>query len=198
MPYLHWETSSKQNDMEFFCSVTYLTELFTDPIDILSVLKSLKSYDTNLLRLLLEAYDEEKDLKSLDELTPAKIDKLKASTPEKKAKSDSSYIIKALKWALSKLENDREKKLMSAYLKDGHPLHVRRTLDQSYYYMLESTRLRDKDQVVWRYAKKIEIEKPAVMMVDQLWLWTLGGKYTFLPLFRSTGSARLLMNLGAT
>jgi hypothetical protein len=42
--------------------------------------------------------------------------------------------------------------------------------------MLESTRLRDKDQVVWRYTKKIEIEQPAVMMVDQLWLWTLGGK----------------------
>jgi hypothetical protein len=88
----------------------------------------------------------------------------------------SDNIINALKWAISALENNREKQLMSAYLKDDHPLHARRTLDQSYYYMLESTRLRDKDQVVWRYTKKIEIEQPAVMMVDQLWLWTLGGK----------------------
>jgi len=163
--------------MELFCSAMYLTDLFSNNATIESVLEGLKPYDTNLLRLLLQAYDEKKDLSMLDELTPKKIEKLRKLEPEKKAKSDTSYIINALEWAVSLLENDREKELMSTYLKDGHPLHARRTLDQSYYYMLESTRVRDKDQVVWRYANDImEIKQPAVMMVDQLWLWTLGGK----------------------
>ena len=84
MPYLYWETSSKQNDMELFCSVMYLIDLFGGPVDIANALKSLKSYDINLLRLLLEAYDEKKDLKFLDELTPEKIEKLKALAQRRK------------------------------------------------------------------------------------------------------------------
>lgn len=51
--------------------------------------------------------------------------------------------------------------------------NVHRTLDQYYYHMLESTRDRDADQVVSRWAlnvKKMQIHN--ILMVDQLWLWT--------------------------
>ncbi|KAL2429321.1 hypothetical protein ABEF95_001565 [Exophiala dermatitidis] len=74
----------------------------------------------------------------------------------------------------------------------GRPLHIRRTLDQSHYLMLEDTRKRDRDQVVLRRQQGREGSKngPAsdspeaeaddlkdqhpMVMVDQLWLWIVG------------------------
>jgi Mg2+ and Co2+ transporter CorA len=57
-------------------------------------------------------------------------------------------------------------------------LHVRRTLDQSFYHNID-TESRDQDQVVYRYQLKgtsideSEID-PKIVMVDQLWMWVLG------------------------
>jgi hypothetical protein len=65
------------------------------------------------------------------------------------------------------LERDKEIALADAYAEDTHPVHLRRTLDQSYYYMLDNTRSRDRDQVVSRYGRKLKRE-PVMMMVDQL------------------------------
>ena len=50
-----------------------------------------------------------------------------------------------------------------------------RTLDQSYYYMLESTEDRDKSQVVARLAQNAKQEDWNLVMVDQLWAWVLPG-----------------------
>ncbi|KAK2002584.1 hypothetical protein LX36DRAFT_626672 [Colletotrichum falcatum] len=44
----------------------------------------------------------------------------------------------------------RDQRLLEKYLHHDPPLHPRRTLDQSYYWTLKSTRLRDRDQVVYR------------------------------------------------
>jgi hypothetical protein len=59
-------------------------------------------------------------------------------------------------------------------------MHMRRTLDQFYYPMLQDTELRDGDQVVEKYYKKIDAKKRGgiqrdykILMVDQLWLWVL-------------------------
>ncbi|EYB22104.1 hypothetical protein FG05_09117 [Fusarium graminearum] len=59
-----------------------------------------------------------------------------------------------------------------------HQPHVRRTLDQYYYHDLESTRERDRDQVLSRSAcqKHLPAESKVLAMVDQLWLWVLAGK----------------------
>lgn len=51
-------------------------------------------------------------------------------------------------------------------------LHIRRTLDQSYFLNLKDTSQRDKDQVVYR-ATKWQGNLARVVMVDQLWLWIL-------------------------
>ena len=108
-----------------------------------------------------------------------------------------------------------EKSLINGYLYDAGiakalksnkgflgPLHVRRTLDQSHYFMLEDTTDRDQDQVVLRGARSSTksltpnapgLEKHAsptkgiaseplysdkeehpMVMVDQLWLWVIG------------------------
>lgn len=57
-------------------------------------------------------------------------------------------------------------------------LHVRRTLDQSFYHNID-TRSRDDDQVVYRYQTKGRDPEdascdPKIVMVDQLWMWILG------------------------
>jgi Mg2+ and Co2+ transporter CorA len=57
-------------------------------------------------------------------------------------------------------------------------LHVRRTLDQSFYHNIDTTS-RDEDQVVYRYQLKGKDHKndevdPKIVMVDQLWMWILG------------------------
>lgn len=66
--------------------------------------------------------------------------------------------------------------LIYAYINQLHP---RRTLDQFLYHGIDTTQ-RDNDQVVWRYCKKHRFE-PKVFMVDQLWLWILGGGKQALP-----------------
>lgn len=55
-------------------------------------------------------------------------------------------------------------------------LHVRRTLDQSFYHNID-TQYRDQDQVVFRYQTKdhpSEEDDPKLVMVDQMWMWVLG------------------------
>lgn len=67
---------------------------------------------------------------------------------------------------------EEEKAMINAYLYNPPALHVRRTLDQYYYHMLESTHDRDIDQVVSRWAHNV-VQQPRhnILMVDQLWLW---------------------------
>jgi hypothetical protein len=49
--------------------------------------------------------------------------------------------------------NYRDKKLLQKYLHNDPPLHPRRTLDQAYYWTLNTTKNRDRDQVVYRGTK---------------------------------------------
>lgn len=89
----------------------------------------------------------------------------------------------------------QEQELLKCYLHNDPPFHPRRTLDQSYYWTLKTTKKRDRDQVVYRgtaprkefihrgvHCKSgcgqclDDIRKvPRVVMVDQLWLWILDG-----------------------
>ncbi|KAI0024073.1 hypothetical protein F4780DRAFT_769011 [Xylariomycetidae sp. FL0641] len=48
------------------------------------------------------------------------------------------------------MTNYRDKKILRSYLHREPPLHPRRTLDQAYHWTLNSTRKRDRDQVVYR------------------------------------------------
>jgi len=83
--------------------------------------------------------------------------------------SENGTIVTASGW-LSK----EEETLVQAYLHHDPPLHIRRTLDQYYYYMLEDTRLRDADQVVTRWARdRLHKKHHNILMVDQLWLWVI-------------------------
>ena len=62
--------------------------------------------------------------------------------------------------------------LVNAYLRHEPSLHIRRTLDQYYYFMLDDTRARDSDQVVYRWeTTHKKAARPMIIMVNQLWLW---------------------------
>jgi hypothetical protein len=89
----------------------------------------------------------------------------------------------------------QEQELLKEYLHHDPPFHPRRTLDQSYYWTLKTTKKRDRDQVVYRGTapkrddrhEGVHLESgceqcladirkvPRVIMVDQLWLWILNG-----------------------
>jgi hypothetical protein len=97
------------------------------------------------------------------------------------------------------MECYQEEQLLKEFLHSNPPYHPRRTLDQSYYWTLQSTKKRDRDQVIYRGTapKKDVMHKfhcktekddppcrqcyddirkvPRVIMVDQLWLWILDG-----------------------
>ena len=48
------------------------------------------------------------------------------------------------------MANYRDRMFIQKYLHKDPPLHPRRTLDQAYYWTLKTTKLRDRDQVVYR------------------------------------------------
>ena len=48
------------------------------------------------------------------------------------------------------MENHRDTELIETYLYKNPPLHPRRTLDQAYYCSIRNTKVRDRDQVVYR------------------------------------------------
>ncbi len=74
------------------------------------------------------------------------------------------------------MDYEADERLLRENLHRDPPLHIRRTLDQSYFLTLENTAIRDKDQVVWRETRagrSFHARNTRVVMVDQLWLWIL-------------------------
>lgn len=67
-------------------------------------------------------------------------------------------------------------RLMTDQLFGDRPLHLRRTLDQFYYFSASNTAARDRDQVVSKFGpERANVGSRPLLMVDQLWLWVLGG-----------------------
>ncbi|KAF2108367.1 hypothetical protein BDV96DRAFT_264521 [Lophiotrema nucula] len=68
--------------------------------------------------------------------------------------------------------DEEEKCVIDTYLNNPPALHIRKTLDQYFYHMLESTSERDQDQVVSRWARRVRKQMTHnILMVDQLWIW---------------------------
>jgi hypothetical protein len=98
------------------------------------------------------------------------------------------------------MDYEADERLLRENLHRDPPLHIRRTLDQSYFLTLEDTGARDKDQVVYRetrQGKSHYARNTRVVMVDQLWLWILGGSEwsPFRPLILSLTENRCLSKI---
>jgi hypothetical protein len=89
----------------------------------------------------------------------------------------------ALAQVADAMDYEADERLLRENLHQNPPLHIRRTLDQSYFLTLDDTAVRDKDQVVYRETRagrSFHTRNTRVVMVDQLWLWILdGSKYWF-------------------
>ena len=78
---------------------------------------------------------------------------------------------------------DADKKLIAAHINNSNAsIHIRRTLDQSFYRTIDTT-FRDKDQVILRYQRDHPPPKSRchqdglkLLMVDQLWMWIVSGE----------------------
>jgi hypothetical protein len=85
------------------------------------------------------------------------------------------YLIAVAKVA-DAMDYELNERLLRKNLHNDPPMHIRRTLDQSYFLTLEDTEARDKGQVVYRgtrAGKSLHARNTRVVMVDQLWLWIL-------------------------
>jgi hypothetical protein len=225
MPFFHWETKSKQLDMNFFILLRLLLKLLqenktaksTDPLwhqlsseDMKFLLDSLRTHwstslggmdEMNAISSKLSCQgsgeipmgNEHVAKEALELLSPwglseEDLEMFRAqpdgqewpiANPKRSNCKSPIEVLESLQGCYDLiLARDREKELVDGYVGDAHPLHIRRTLDQSHYYMLDNTRLRDRDQVVSRYGeshKTAQQHRPVVMMVDQLWLWMIEG-----------------------
>jgi hypothetical protein len=89
----------------------------------------------------------------------------------------------ALAQVADAIDYEADERLLRENLHLDPPLHIRRTLDQSYFLTLEDTGVRDKDQVVYRETRagrSFHSRNTRVVMVDQLWLWILDGSEYFI------------------
>ena len=85
-------------------------------------------------------------------------------------------------WHVAKLhqviDEAADGRLIEDHLYSPAPLHMRRTLEQYYYWTAEDTSRRDHDQIVCRGTKNHSDDSgpeatTRLVMVDQLWLWIL-------------------------
>ncbi|TGO40726.1 hypothetical protein BHYA_0032g00050 [Botrytis hyacinthi] len=97
------------------------------------------------------------------------------------------YLMQAAK-VYEAMDLEPDIKLLRSHLHETPPFHPRRTLDQSYYFKLENTDSRDKDQVVSRDTneRRKTNGRTRVVMVDQLWMYILDERG--LPFGESTHS----------
>ena len=156
MPYMHWDTD-RQRDR-------FAKEI--DSINLRQKEKRIKdAADAKFERQRLRTEISEKtpvkisDKKGPPPLHPFEI-QAKAMRIEKKGlpvhegrvrvKSKlGQYLIDAAR-LYEAMSAYRDRKLLRKYLAEDPPLHPRRTLDQAYYWTLNTTKTRDRDQVVYR------------------------------------------------
>ncbi|KAI1498006.1 hypothetical protein F5X99DRAFT_342470 [Biscogniauxia marginata] len=86
---------------------------------------------------------------SLNGLVPVTNPKIDANGRVQVKNALGRYLLDAAR-LYEGMANYRDKLLLRKYLNQDPPMHPRRTLDQAFYWTLNSTRQRDRDQVVYR------------------------------------------------
>jgi hypothetical protein len=159
MPYLHWETNSRRAKMAQVINEEFAKRKDKSKDTKQSLEEKIKKAQPGQ-RLVL-AVEQTKLKEKYKDLLPAR------------SKALGSYLMSIAKIA-DEMDFEADERLLRDHLYDVHaPLHVRRTLDQSYFWTMEDTTSRDRDQVVFRGTKGGRVYNTRVVMVDQLWLWIL-------------------------
>lgn len=86
--------------------------------------------------------------------------------PKTRSKHLGNYLLSVARVA-EQMEFEADERLLRNFLHKKSPLHVRRTLDQSYFWTLQDTATRDRDQVVYRGTRGGRRPQGRIVMVDQ-------------------------------
>ncbi|KAL4973726.1 hypothetical protein BDW66DRAFT_153588 [Aspergillus desertorum] len=176
MPYIHWETQEKQMILEYFSLCKFIAEL--EPGMVRGLLSQLVTEQPG--RTLLQDTKGAPILQHLCGIISMYSTAIRTQDP-------GSHWVRAVEDPLRRRETISQSKhlasvpdldLIDLYASNAtrsHPLHPRRTLDQYFYYTLSNTTHRNQDQVVARHGRIQGKKQPVVLMVDQLWLWRIGG-----------------------
>jgi hypothetical protein len=119
--------------------------LFRDPIPPVPQRPTLEQQDTGRVGTF-QTLVKRMGYGKVKEVLPVENGRVRSSSPL------GQYLIDAAR-LYEEMANYRDKKLLQDYLHAELPLHPRRTLDQSYYWTLNTTKNRDRDQVVYRSTK---------------------------------------------
>lgn len=109
--------------------------------------------------------------------------------PDKKKEQPSwqpQSLLARYLWFAAKLfeaiDEAADERLIREHLNTSSPLHMRRTLDQYYYWTVTDTTAEDQNQVVCHGTRSSNDPEATgrVVMVDQLWMWILDDSTTHL------------------
>jgi hypothetical protein len=169
MPFLHWEVEKRLNRMSQFVQVAKSRKLHND---------RLRRANTNRFRgNRLANVAGQQGRKPVVTSGLEEMEKRKKGTDWRPTNPLAKYL-----WHVAKLfqiiDEAADGRLIEDHLYTPAPLHMRRTLEQFYYWTAEDTSRRDRDQVVCRSTRHNgdDPDHEAVsrlVMVDQLWLWIL-------------------------
>jgi hypothetical protein len=181
MPYLHWEIEKRLGRMS---QIVQRTQLEKDKIE---------NYERRTKRLgtwgsvvsAAQSAHRAGDLSRGEQVST-----IAWNTPSWRPQSPlGSYLWYAAK-LFQLIDEAADEMLIRQHLYADPPLHIRRTLEQYYYWTTEDTGPRDRKQVVYRGTRLRRDPEalPRVIMVDQLWLWILddsefSGAYSSIPVF---------------
>ncbi|KAL4810824.1 hypothetical protein BDV18DRAFT_155437 [Aspergillus unguis] len=171
MPYMHWETQQKQTVMEHFLLCKYAQE------SKLPLLEELETVTNSLLNKFKRNDGISLLPSDFDTQVVALLGAVEDCMNNPSSAAACDGLLERMKEHCEYTSRcDPDIDLLHAYASNesgGHPVHPRRTLDQSFYYSLSSTAQRNQDQVVSRHGQSESKSRPIVLMVDQLWLWKL-------------------------
>ncbi|RFU33017.1 hypothetical protein B7463_g3326, partial [Scytalidium lignicola] len=173
MPYLHWETDGRRREMaRISCQLKEEKEKEQRKKGKIHFNK--QKYDQ--WRTILEdirAKFSRSTMAGIMEESPN--DKISKITSKGEPKNPLGKYLSQVAKVYNEMDIENDVKLLRENLFDQPPLHGRRTLDQSYYWKLENTEQRDRDQVVSRGTRggSGNDKSTPVIMVDQLWLYIL-------------------------
>lgn len=153
MPYLHWEIKSRQIRMaEVITEISNAKRKTTGPTNLSKGNEQKKKQDEKL------------DWNRLQYLS--RFEKNHGHLPKSRSKHLGNYLLSIARVSEA-MDYEADERLLRDYLNEKPPLHVRRTLDQSYFWTLQDTVSRDRDQVVYRGTRGGRRPQGRIIMVDQ-------------------------------
>ncbi|KAL1873161.1 hypothetical protein Daus18300_003980 [Diaporthe australafricana] len=172
MPYLHWETSARRARIADTVKAVLKDE---------EAKRGPPKYRTKRSETIRQGMEKKyKNLFQDKELKNRELAKNMMKKPNVLSPNKLGQYLLDLAQLWEAMDMERDERLVRQGLvsrdtegKLSEPvLHIRRTLDQSYFLNLTDTSQRDRDQVVYRATQGRE-NFTRVVMVDQLWLWVL-------------------------